>query len=127
IRRCSADVFVSTAGARGGGTGAATLNGVLSCGSIAAQAERRSTMPAAAAVRAPGPELVFVRLEPAMLAEGPIGAGALSRCQGDGRGRVLPSHGRLHLVRVRDLDLGSEAGIEKSSHVDGLAGQARQT
>src|ERR1700730_6330838 len=126
MRRCSADVFVSTAGARGGGTGAATLNGVLSCGSIAAQAERISAMPPPA-IRAPGPELFFVRLEPAMLAEGPIGAGALSRCRGAGRGRVLPLPGRLHLVRVRDLDLGSEAGIEKSSHVDGLAGQARQT
>src|SRR6202023_1012134 len=52
---------------------------------------------------------------------------ALSWDRGAGRGRALPLPGRLHLVRVRDLDLRSEAGIEKSSHADGLAGQARQT
>src|ERR1700737_1763819 len=75
MRRCSADVFVSSAAARGGGTGTGTaaLKDVLSCGSIAAQAEKRSATTPATASRAPGPELFFVRLEPAMLAESPIG------------------------------------------------------
>ena len=126
MRRCSAAIFESAAGARGGGTGTAALKGVLSCGSIAAQADRRSATTPAAARRAPGPELFFVRLEPAMLAENPIRAGALSWCRG-ACGCVLPLPRRLHLVRVRDLDLRSEADIEKSPHADGLAGQARKT
>jgi len=69
---------MSATGARGGGIGTAALKGVLSCGSIPAQAERRTAMPPAAAIREPRLELLVVRLELAMSAERPIRAGALS-------------------------------------------------
>ncbi|MGH6935759.1 MAG: hypothetical protein ACRED2_06180, partial [Methylocella sp.] len=77
MRRCSADAFMSTTGARAGGIGTAVLKGVLSCGTNAAQAERTTAMPPTPAIRVPCRELLFVRLEPAMLAESPIRAGAL--------------------------------------------------
>ncbi len=126
MRLCSADVFSSTAGGRGGGTGAAALNGVLSCGSIDAQAASKSAVTAAAAIRAAKPrlKLVFDRLDPALVTKSPMRR-RLSRCRGC-RLRVFFLSGHLDVVRVRELDLRPEARIEKSAHANRPAGQTRQ-